>query len=123
MGLLSTFLIASEVAGQNGPFSISVSSPEVCIATTFTYSSEMAMATGSFDIDPGTYGMGQPGQKWTFTVNAGIVLYDDTWGDDGEDIGKYVIQNADGSYTFTVPTDITWRTSPQPSFFCTRLML
>ena len=73
----------------------------------------MAMATGSFDIDPGTYGFGQPGQKWTFIVSAGIVLDSDTWGDDGEHIGKYIVQNPDGSYTFTVPSDPSWRTYPK----------
>ena len=73
------------------------------------------MPTGSFDIDPGLYGMGQPGQQWLFTVNAGIVLYDDTWGDDGQKIGKYIVQNANGSYTFTVPSDGSWRSYPEAS--------
>ena len=111
--LLSGFFIASKVNGDNGPFSISVSSPAVCSASTFTYSSQMAMATGSFDIDPGLYGMGQPGQQWTFTVSAGIVLDNDTWGDDGQNIDKWIVQNANGSYTFTVPTDGTWRNHPE----------
>ena len=72
----------------------------------------MAMATGSFDIDPGSYGMGDLGQKWNFTVSAGIILDGDTWGDDGQNISKWIVQNADGSYTFTVPTDGTWRNHP-----------
>ena len=106
--LLSGFFIASKVNGDNGPFSITVSSPAVCSASTFTYSSQMAMATGSFDIDPGLYGMGDPGQQWTFTVSAGIILDNDTWGDDGQHIDKWIVQNANGSYTFTVPTDGSW---------------
>lgn len=114
--LLSTLLIASKVAGDNGPFSISVTSPEICTASTFTYSSQMVMPTGSFDIDPGLYGMGQLGQQWSFTVSPGIVLDGDTWGDDGQHIGKYIVQNADGSYTFTVPSDGSWRTYPEPNF-------
>lgn len=74
------------------------------------------MPTGSFVIDTGLYGMGKPGQNWTFTVNAGIVLYNDTWGsDNGKSINKWVVQNADGSYTFTVPTDGTLRTYPESS--------
>ena len=109
VGLLASFLIAPEVAGQNGPFSISVSSQAYCTTNSFTYSSEMAMATGSFDIDPGSYGMGQPGQKWTFAVSPGIVLDSDTWGDDGQHIDSSIVQNADGSYTFTVPSDGSWR--------------
>ncbi|KAF6223201.1 hypothetical protein HO133_000043 [Letharia lupina] len=68
----------------------------------------MVMPTGSFDIDPGLYGMGQLGQQWSFTVSPGIVLDGDTWGDDGQHIGKYIVQNADGSYTFTVPSDGSW---------------
>ena len=113
-GLLSIILLVSQVAGDNGPFEIDGSSPKTCTASTFTYSSEMAMATGSFDIDPGLYGMGNLGQKWTFTVSAGIVLDSDTWDDDGEHIGKCIVQNADGSYTFTVPSDGSWRNYPKP---------
>ena len=108
VGLLSTFFLASKVAGDNGPFSISFSTADVCTAKTVTYSSEMAMATGSFVIDPGSYGMGEAGQKWTFSVSAGIILDSDTWGDDGLHIGKSIVQNADGSYTFTVPSDGSW---------------
>ena len=67
------------------------------------------MPTGSFVIDPGSSGMGQPGQKWTFSVSPGIVLDNDTWGDDGQRINSDIVQNADGSYTFTVPTDGSWR--------------
>lgn len=115
VGLLCTFFLASKVAGDNGPFSISVSIPDVCTTTAITYSSEMAMATGSFDIDPGSYGMGQAGQKWTFTVSAGIVLDSDTWGENGLHIGKSIVQNADGSYTFTVPTDGSWGNYPESS--------
>ena len=111
--LLSAFFIASKVNGDNGPFSISVSAPEVCTASTFTYSSQMAMATGSFVIDPGLYGMGQTGQQWTFTVSAGIILDNDTWGDNGLHINKWIVLNADGSYTFTVPTDGTWCNHPE----------
>ena len=108
VGLLSTFFTASKVAGQNGPFSIVVSPPLNCTSSSFTYSSAMAMATGSFVIDPGSYGMGQPGQKWTFTVSPGIVLDNDTWGDDGQHIDSSIVQNASGSYIFTVPT-ANWR--------------
>lgn len=118
MVLLSTFIRASKVVGDNGPFLISVSFPEVCTVKTFTYSSEMAMATGSFDIDPGQYGMGQPGQSWTFTVNSGIVLDSDTWGDDGQKLDKYIVQNADGSYTFTVPTDGSWGIDAEAVSLC-----
>ena len=113
-GLLSIFLMVSKVAGDNGPFSITVSFPETCTASTFTYSSEKAMATGSFDIDPGLYGMGRLGQKWTFIVSAGIVLDSDTWGSGRENIGKDIVQNADGSYTFTVPSDGNWGIYSKP---------
>ena len=70
------------------------------------------MPTGSFVIDSGTYG--QPGQKWTFIVGAGIVFGSDDWGgDDGENIGKHIVHNADGSYTFTVPSGGSWRIYPK----------
>ena len=80
------------------------------------------MPTGSFDIDPGSYGMGNIGQNWTFAVNPGIEL--SSWGDDGQNISKWVVQNGAAlyvnsnftavqigvaSYTFTVPTDGSWR--------------
>lgn len=80
------------------------------------------MPTGSFDIDPGSYGMGNLGQNWTFAVTSGIELLD--WGDDGQNISKWVVENGNGpyvtaanpviqygamSYTFTVPTDGSWR--------------
>ena len=80
------------------------------------------MPTGSFDIDPGSYGMGNNGQKWTFAVNPGIEL--SSWGDDGQNISKWVVPNGAAlyvnsnsstvqtgvaSYTFTVPTDGSWR--------------
>lgn len=71
------------------------------------------MATGSFDIIPLGLAMGQAGQEWTFTVNAGIVLDGDAWGDYGQNIGKYIVQNADGSYTFTVPSDGSWCIYPE----------
>lgn len=82
----------------------------------------MVMPTGSFDIDPGTYGMGSSGQKWNFSVNAGIVLSE--WGENGLSLTKWIVpnggaappystsnstsQNASVSYTFTVPTDGSW---------------
>ena len=79
------------------------------------------MPTGSFDIDPGTYGMGDLGQNWTFMVSSGIEL--SSWGDDGQNISKWVVRNGAApyrnqtsmslngsvSYTFTVPTDGSWR--------------
>ena len=111
--LLSGLFIASEVNGDDGPFSMTVSSPEVCTASTFTYSSQRVMATGSFDIDPGGYGMGDLGQKWNFSVSAGIILDGDDWGSDGQNLDKWIVQNPDGSYTFTVPTDGTWRNHPE----------
>lgn len=117
IGLLSALYVASKVAGDDGPFFISVSVPDICTVSTFTYSSQMAMATGSFDIDPGLYGMGQPGQKWNFHVTAGIVLDSNTWGEDGTNIDSSIVSNADGSYTFAVPSDGSWRTYSKPSPF------
>lgn len=118
--LLPPLLLASIVLSDDGPFTVSPM-PSICTASTITYSSSLVMPTGSFDIDPGTYGMGNPGQKWNFAVNSGIEL--SSWGDDGQSISKWIVrnsaapysasnstlQNGSVSYNFTVPTDGSWR--------------
>ena len=79
------------------------------------------MPTGNFDIDPGSYGMGQPGQQWYFIPSDGIVFNSSTWGEDGplgDNIGESIVQNWNGSYTFTVPTDGSWGTHPESSLSC-----
>ena len=118
--LLPPLLLASTVVSHDGPFTVSPM-PSICTASTITYSSSLVMPTGSFDIDPGTYSMGNPGQKWNFTVDSGMNL--SSWGDDGQRISKWIVrnsaapyslsnstlQNGSVSYTFTVPTDGSWR--------------
>lgn len=119
--LLHFLLLASTVVSDDGPFTVSPPMPSICTASTVTYSSALLMPTGSFDIDPGSYGMGNLGQNWTFAVTSGIELLD--WGDDGQNISKWVVENGNGpyvtaanpviqygamSYTFTVPTDGSW---------------
>ena len=110
LALLYTLFVVSKVTCQDGPFSISISTPSICTSSTYIYSSQKAMPTGSFVIDPGETDMLQLGSKWKFTVNAGIVLNSGGWGDDGQNISKSIVLNGNGSYTFTVPNDGTWRT-------------
>ena len=81
------------------------------------------MPTGSFVIDPGEGGMLQAGGKWNFNVNAGIVLNSGEWGDDGQNISKSIVYIANGSYTFTVPSDGSWRTLSRIQPFCAPLIL
>ena len=81
------------------------------------------MPTGSFVIDPGEIDLLQLGPKWKFIVNPGIVLNSGTWGDDGQNISKSIVQNGNGSYTFTVPSDGTWRTSSRIRSLCAQLIL
>ena len=99
VGWLSLFLLIAKVACDNGPFTISPTYPPTCSATTVTYSSSLVMPTGSIDIDPGTYGMGKPGQEWTFAVSPGIVLKD--WGSGGSRLT--VRNNKDNTYSWTFP--------------------